>query len=64
MRNGSDRKTTGSLHIIYHGYFGTLSLSSFSDYISLVLFRRRVCYCEKQIYEIISFIGVRRLEFD
>ena len=53
----SDRKTTGSLHISYRG---TLSLSSFSHYISLVLFRGRVCYFViaeslRQIYEIYFF---------
>ena len=57
----SDRKTTGSLHIIYHGYFESFS---FLQYISLALFTKTVCYSViaescKQIIIFFFFLSAR-----
>ena len=57
----SDIKTTGSLNIIYCGYFESFFVFTLQYFVSLVIV---IAESFKQIYEIIFFIGVRRLEFD
>ena len=57
----SDIKTTGSLNIIYCGYFESFFVFTLQYFVSLVIV---IAESLRQICEIYFFISVRRLQFD